>query len=325
MDRRNFLLTAAAAAATTQLPAHAQGARYPNGPIKLVVPFTAGGPTDAVVRVVSTPMQEVLGQPLVIDNKPGAGSRIATEFVVKAPPDGYTLLVNGLTGSLLPLLTQLPFDPNTALVPVTQVCTIPYVLVVRQDLPVKTIKEFIDYARANPGKLSYGSATGTGGATHFLLELFQDLTGTKSVLIPYKGSSQAAIDMAAGRVDFMFDTYGSAAPFIKDGRARPIAVTSPQRSSLLPQIPTLIEAGLPKFDVATWIGLLAPAGTPQTAIDALHRAATEALKKPSVQQALRDLGTDPINANGAQLAARRKADTDIFGPLIERLGLTHKF
>jgi tripartite-type tricarboxylate transporter receptor subunit TctC len=325
MRRRDFMLTmAAASAAPWSAPARAD--TFPSGPVKFVVPFSAGGPTDQIVRVISQPMSEVLGQPVIVDYKPGAGSRIATEFVVNSPPTGYTLLVNGLTGSLLPLLTSMPFDPQKELAPVTQLCSIPYVLLVRRDLPVKDIQAFIEYAKANPGKLNYGSASGTGSSTHFLLELFQDQTGTKAVMVPYKGSPQAAQDMMAGRIDFMFDTFGSAEPFIKDGRIRALAVTTPKRSELLPDLPTLIEAGLPKFDVSTWIGLMTPAKTPQNAIETLHKAATEVLRRPEVRKRLLELGTDvTLNAGAAQLAARRRGDVDTFGPLIERLGLTHKF
>lgn len=307
----------------TSLQAVAADPPYPSMPIRLVVPFSAGGPSDVLTRAFAEPLGKVLGQPVIIDNKPGAGTRIAIEYVAAAKPDGYTVLVTGLTYSMLPHLTRLKIDADKDLVPVGQFGVVPQLLVARSDLPVKSVRELIDYAKANPGKVNFASAGGPGSSVHLQAELFQRMSQTKMTHVTYKGSPPALMDMLAGRVDVMFDIYGSSAQYVKEGKLRFLGISPSKRSSLMPDLPTISEAGIPGFDVTAWAGLLAPVGTPPAVIDRLTKALAEVINRADVQAKLRDLGVDPLYAPPAELGQRMKTDSAKWEKLIDSLGLKY--
>jgi len=269
---------------------------------KIVVPFPPGGVTDQAARILAESMGRSLGQTFIVDNRPGAGSRIGVEAVVKAPADGGTLLFTNSSYSILPVVDpKVPFDPAKALAPISMTATYGLQMVVRKDLPVGTLQEFIAYARAHPGQLSYGSA-GVGSGTHFAGEYFKALTGTHLVHIPYKSTTGALADVAGGLLDFAMDA--AAKPLVDAGKVKLLAVTGDRRDPRFPDTPTAPEAGLKEFAaMQSWVGLLAPAGTPQALVDRLNAAAAAAAADPAVQKRLADLGLVPRGGPAAKLEA----------------------
>jgi tripartite-type tricarboxylate transporter receptor subunit TctC len=248
---------------------------FPEKPVRIVVPFPPGGGTDLVVRALAAGMATELGQSVIIENKSGAGTVIGTDFVAKSPADGYTLLVGTFAFAVNPsLLAKLPFDTNKAFAPVVLISRSPNVLVVRADSPYKSVQDVIRAAQANPGKLTYASQ-GNGTSAHLAAELFNALAKINITHIPYKGASPALTDIVGGQVDLMFATSAGATPLLESGRLRALAVTTPERSTAFPALPTMIEAGVPEYQATSWYGLYAPAGTPSTAIARLNAAATK--------------------------------------------------
>ena len=278
---------------------------WPNRPLRMVVPAAAGGTIDILTRALSVRLSEGLGQPVVIENRGGAGTNIGMDAVAKSAPDGYTLLMGGVTVATNPsLYAKLSFDPAKDLVPVSLVVSSGNVLVVNPDLPVKSVQELVAYARARPGELNYGSPS-SGSTPHLAGELFNALTGSKLVHVPYKGAALGLNDLIAGRVQLSFDNIPPAIPHIRSGKLRALAVTASRRSALLPEVPTAIEAGLAGFDVSAWFGLLAPAGTPREAIQRVHAETAKALQVPELRDRLVQLGFDVIGST-----------PDAFGELI---------
>lgn len=270
-------------------------AEYPEKPIRLVVPYAPGGNIDATARTVSDALSEVLGKPIIVENRPGAGGMVGTEYVTKAPADGYMWLM-GSTGTLATnkaLRPKLTFDPIKDLAAVSTIARVPLVLIVNPKVPVKNLAEFLAYAKANPGKLSMGSS-GTGTSNHLSGELFQTMSGTKFLHVPYKGSSQALTDLMGGQVDIMFDQTSSSLPFIKAGKLRPIGVTTSTRSAVLPDLPTLAESGIPGFESSTTAGILVPAGTPKPIIDKINAAVVKVLGMPTTQKNFMSLGAEVL-------------------------------
>jgi len=283
-------LTAAAAAAV-----FAQTG-YPSKPVRMVVPSSAGGGTDIVARIIAPELSKRLGQQIVIDNRPGAGTMIGIEVAAKSPADGYTVLMGLSTLAInSALYKKVPYDPQRDFAPITQAVSSASIIVVHPSVPVKTLKELIAFARARPGQINYASA-GTGTYPHMTMELFLSMAKLKMVHIPYKGTGPAMIDMVAGQVATMAATILTGMPQIRAGRLRPLAITSAARSPIVPDLPTVAEAGLPGYESVQWYGMLAPARTPRDIITRLHGEATRVLQQPEIKARFAGDGADPVGS-----------------------------
>ena len=273
---------------------------YPSRPVRVIVAFTAGGTTDILARSIGAQLAERWGQPFVIENRPGAGGNIGTELAVRAAPDGYTLIVNSVGPIAVnpSLYRKLDFNPLTDLVPIVQIAEVPNVLVVHPSMPVKSLAEFVAYAKANPGKLSYGS-TGIGTSSHLSGFLLAQRAGFDAVHIPYKGAD-ALNDLLAGRLQFMFATIPSVIGHIRADKVRPLAVTSVSRSRSLPDVPTVADSGYPGFAAGSWFGFFAPKGTPEAVIAQINTGVNEAIAVPAIAQQLVREGADPAGGTPAQ-------------------------
>jgi tripartite-type tricarboxylate transporter receptor subunit TctC len=293
----------AAAALASLVPAFALAQAWPGKPVKVVVAFTAGGTTDIMARTVGQRLSEKLGQPFIIENKPGAGGNIGTESVVRAAPDGYTLIVNSVGPIAVnpTLYKSLSYNPLTDLVPIAQIADVPNVLVVHPSTGVKSMEEFIRYGKANPGKLNFAS-TGIGTSSHLSSHMLASRAGFAATHIPYKGA-EALKDLLTGRVQFMFATIPSVIQHIRAGNLVAIAVSSPQRSRSMPQVPTVAESGFPGFEAGSWFGFFAPKGTPREVIDRLNAAVNEVVAEKSVDGRLVDEGADPAPGSPERFAA----------------------
>ncbi len=287
-------VTAALAAALLFSASLSQAQGYPNKPIKLIVPLAAAGTGDTLARTVGEQMSKELGQPVVIENKPGAGGLVGTEMVAAAPADGYTLLAVSPSHVINPALYsgKKTYDALKSFEPITVMANTHQVIVAHPSVEAKDLKELIAYAKKNPGKLNYGSA-GTGSATHLNMELFRSMAGVDIVHVPYKGSTQARNDVLAGQVQLAMDGLLPLQPLIKDGRLKPLAITSGRRAQSNPEIPTIGES-VPGYASDTWYGILVPAGTPKEIIARLHAAAVKALNSPAVRERLTRLGAEPV-------------------------------
>ena len=293
MNALRVLMLAAASLVTMHAPAGAQ--TYPTRQITWVVPFTPGGVTDTTSRAISKKMGEVLGQTFVVENRPGVGGSLATEQVAKATPDGYTVLygTSGTMAANLALYKNLKYEPLKDFIPVHGMFMSPTVLVVEASRPYKTMAELIDFARANPGVLNYGSA-GPGTGTHLTSEMVQTKTGTKMTHVPYKGSMPALQDLLGGRLDLMYDYTVTLLPHIKSGRLRALAVMGPKRLPALPDVPTIGEAGFPGLESSSWSGIVVPAGTPEAVVKKLAQAMNAALTDPAVVTPFEQIGSQPL-------------------------------
>ena len=311
-----FARAALALLALVAVPALAQS-DYPNKPVRIMVGANAGGGTDVIARMLAEKFAESLKQPFVVENRPGASNTIAADLTAKAPADGHTLLVATNTGqAIAPHLLKLGFDPLKQLQAVGLIVVVPNVLVVGEKVTAKDVKSLVAAAKAQPGSLRYASS-GIGSTQHIAGEAFDMAAGVKTVHIPYKGSSQAHVDILGGNVEMMFDTTSSAMPHIKSGKFRPLAVTSPQRSAELPNVPTIAEAGYPAAEMTTWYGLFVTGGTPKPIVDKLYAELTRVLKLPDVQARLRGLGGEPGTLTSEQFADMNKKEYDRFGALIK--------
>ena len=286
LTRRFVVVLAAVIAIGAVAPVAVQGT-YPTKPVRLVVPFPAGGTTDILARAVAQKLSETWGQQVIVDNRPGAGGNIGSELVAKSPPDGYTLLMGTVgTHAINPsLYAKMPYDHVKDFVPVILVAGVPNVLVVNPSLPVNSVQELIAYAKANPNKLNFASS-GNGTSIHLSGELFKTMTGVQMTHVPYKGSAPALTDLIGGQVQLMFDNLPSSLQFIKAGKLRALAVTSLARSSTLPELPTLAESGLPGFEASSWFGVLAPAGTPNDIVKKLNGEIAAWLASPDAKEKL---------------------------------------
>jgi tripartite-type tricarboxylate transporter receptor subunit TctC len=282
--------------------------QYPQRAIKLIVPFPPAGATDIVGRIVAQKLSERLGQAVVVENRPGAGGSIGSDLVAKSPPDGYTLLMaTSSTHSIGPALQKLPYDPIRDFAAITHVANVPNVLVVSPKLPVASVKEFIAYAKARPGKLNYASS-GIGTIVHLNAELFNMLAGIEMVHVPYKGTALSIPDLANGSVAMLFDSLASVMPHVKSGNVKPLAMNAPQRSPLLPEVPTLAEAGMPAFDRYTWFGMFAPAGTPAEIVRRVQAEVAAALKAPDLRERFDAVGAEPVGSTPEQFVERIRSD-----------------
>ena len=304
--RRILPLAVCGLLAFVQLTAAAQGA-YPNRPVKLIVPFSAGSGTDILARLVAERLTKSLGQAFIVDNKQGADGIIGTDQIAKATPDGYTLgFVPSSPIVMNPALyAKLPFDPIKDLIPVSSMALLSCVLGVQPELPIKNVQELIAYAKANPGKLNYAAGS---TFTHLAGEMFKYLSGANIVAIPYKGTAPQVTAMLGKEVEIIFDPF-LAVQHIKAGKIRPLAVTSSRRSSIFPDLPTLQEAGLQDYQVETWIAMFAPPGTPKPIVDLLHAEMAKIIAAPDVRARLAELSYDPIDESQDQFAKRILADT----------------
>ncbi|WP_422651047.1 Bug family tripartite tricarboxylate transporter substrate binding protein [Cupriavidus sp. H18C1] len=293
-------------AATAALAPQVHAADYPTKPVRVVVAFTPGGTTDILARNVSQQLAQRFKQSFVVDNRPGAGGNIGTEFVVRAPADGYTLLVNSVGPISInqTLYKRLSYDPLTDLVPVVQIADVPNVLVVHPSLPVKNLDEFVAYLKANPGKLNY-SSTGVGTSSHLSGFMLTERIGAPATHIPYKGAD-ALNDLLSARVQFMFATIPSVISHIQSGKLRALAVTSAKRSRSLPDLPTVAEKGFPGFEAGSWFGFFAPKGTPEAVVMKINRAVNEVL--PSLQAQMIREGADPVGGTPQQFGKFTRAE-----------------
>jgi tripartite-type tricarboxylate transporter receptor subunit TctC len=323
--RRRFLAQGAAVAASGLAwtgAVFAEGEGFPSRPVKVVCNFPAGSSPDALVRAISVPMQQSLGQPVVIDNRAGASGMIGAELVAKAPPDGYTLLMTaGSTITTNPhVFAKMPFDPARDLVPVAAVARLNLFLVTRGDFPASNVREFLAYLKAHPGKVTYGSA-GNATGLHLAGEMLKGQAGVYAVHVPYRGASLALQDLLAGQIDFYFDP-GIALQQVKAGRLKLLAVGAPQRSPLYPDVPTLDEAGLKGFDAGTTHGLYAPAGTPAAIVDRLNREVNAALVQPAVKAQIATLAAEPTPMTPAQFETVMREDSRRYGSVIRARHIT---
>jgi tripartite-type tricarboxylate transporter receptor subunit TctC len=303
-------------------PAAAQ--KYPTRVITMIVPFTAGGPTDTVARLVAAPMSKALNQQVIVENVGGAGGTIAANRVAKANSDGYTILIHHIGMSTAPALyRKLPYNPLTDFEPIGLINEVPMTIVARRDFPPKDLKELIAYVKANKDKVTYANA-GLGAASHLCGMLFMTTIQTDLTTVPYKGTADVIKDLLGGQVDFTCDQTTNTTSQIKADKIKVYAVTTRKRLASLPNIPTAEEAGLKGFEVSVWHGLYAPKGTPKPVIDTLTKALQVALKDPTVKQRFADLGTEPVEEKRATpeaLRAQLKAETDKWGPIIKKAGV----
>jgi tripartite-type tricarboxylate transporter receptor subunit TctC len=300
-------------------PARAQ--TWPARPIHMVVPFAAGGTVDIVARLIGAKLGEELGQPFIIENKGGAGGTIAAGQLAKAPGDGYTLMVmhQGLAFNAS-LYANLPYDTLQDLAPVAYIGATPNALVVTNSLPVATPQEFLAYARANPGKLSYGSG-GIGSAGHLSIEFLQSLTGIRLTHVPYKGSGPALTDLMSGQIQAMLLTMPAVMPYLKSGKLRAIATSGAKRSPALPALPTLEEAGVNGYEYTPWYGMFAPATLPKTLVARLNRASNRILAEPAIRDQLAQQGLEVQTMTSEQFAAILRADVTKWGEIIRKAGV----
>jgi tripartite-type tricarboxylate transporter receptor subunit TctC len=320
--QRVFALAAALAAGALSGSVNAADTAYPARPIRLISPFTPGGGNDLVSRAVAVAMTRNIGQPVVVDNRPGANTIVGMELVAKAAPDGYTLITTSSTQAInATLYPKLPYDSIKSFAPVTLVGSSPLIVAVPAASPIKSVADLIASARAKPGELTFPSA-GTGNATHLGGELFAAMAGITLTHVPYKGSGPGLTDLAAGRLAVAFSTALSVMPFVKSGRLRALAVTGSARSSFVPELPTVAESGLPGYEASTWYGVLAPAGTPRVIVTRLNAEIVKVLALPEVRDRLIPQGIDPLGNTPEQFAAYLGAEIVKWAKVIRATGVT---
>ena len=295
---------------------------FPTKPIRFVAAFPAGGPSDIVARAMAKRMSEVLGQPVIVDNRTGAGGNIGAEAVAKAPPDGYTVLLGGSYVIIAPALyLKPPFDPIRDFAPIVLIVSNQYVRVIHPSVPARSVRDLIKVAKAQPGKLNYAS-TGPGSPPRLAGELFKSMAGVDMVNISYKGATPALIDMIGGHIDVYFGGISGTLPPIASNKIRPLAVTSTKRSSQLPEIPTVAEAALPGYDITTWFGLLAPAGTPREIVNKLNAVIIGIVNEKEMTNYLIGQGVDPVTNTPDQFAAYIKNEVPKFAKIVKAAGIT---
>lgn len=319
-SRRKLLSIAAAIACGTALPAHAQTAAWPNKPVKLVVGYAAGGATDVIARIIGAKLGEQLGQSVVVDNRAGANSNTAAELVARSPADGYTLYVFTIANTInASLYDKLSYDPLKDFELIGLIAKIPNILVVNEKLPIKSVAEYVQFAKSDPNGITFASS-GSGSSIHLSGEMFKMIANLKMLHIPYRGSAPAINDLLGGQVQSMFDNTPSALPHVRAGKLRAIAITSAQRSTLLPDVPTVAESGFPGFDVQSWFGLAAPAGTPRAVVDRLNAELGKVLESPEVRERLINLAATPSPGTPAQFRSFATAEVKRWQDVVKQSG-----
>lgn len=294
---------------------------YPVKPIKIVVPFPPGGTTDVLARMLGQRMTAAWGQPVVVENKAGAGATIGADFVAKSPADGYTLLMGAAHHTIAQnVYSKLPYHLGRDFVPVSVIAMVPNMVVVNAAVPAKTIEEFVALAKSQPGKLNYGTA-GAGTAHHLIGEMFKLRAGVDLMHVPYKGSAPAVSDLVGGQVQVMFDTVTSGLPQVKGGKTRALAVTTAKRSSAMPDVPSLAETVLPGFDVGTWFGILAPAGTPAAVVEKIHAEIEKMVNAPDIRKQLLEMGAEPVGNTPSEMSAQIKSELETYEALAKQIKL----
>jgi tripartite-type tricarboxylate transporter receptor subunit TctC len=290
---------------------------WPSKPITLIVPFPAGGTTDVLARALADKLTQSLGQTVIVESKPGAGATLGADFVSKAKPDGHTLLVGAVHHTIASsVYKKLPYDFQKDLAPITTIAMVPNVLVVNASTPAKNVAELVTMLKAKPGTYNYGS-NGNGTAQHLIGTQFENMTGTNVAHIPYKGSGPLVTDLLGGQITMSFDTVTPVLQHIKSGKLRALAVTTAKRSTALPDVPTLDEAGLKGFAIGTWFGVLAPVATPKDILARLNTEMVKAIQSPEFRKRMDEIGAEPIGNTAEQMAAQIKAETDKFGKLVK--------
>jgi len=308
-------------AALLLFASHAMAQSYPSRPVKIVVPATPGGAIDLIARTLGEKLTPALGQPVVVENKPGAANNLGTDFVAKSPPDGYTLVIVASSHATNKhLYKDLPYDPVKDFEPVVYTHVVPLLLAVHPSIPAKNVQELTAWVKANPDKAIYASS-GPGSSLHMAAELYMQMTGTKMHHVPYKGSSAAHPDLLAGRTAMIFDTITAVRGHVKAGTLRAIAVTTLKRASSMPELPTIAESGLPGYDAATWGGILAPAGTPKPVLAKLNGAINAALKQDDVRARLGGAGIEIQGGTPEEFGAVIKAEIDKWGRIVKQAGI----
>jgi len=314
------LLTSLVALALPAAQALAQKS-YPNKAIRMIVPFAPGGSNDIMGRLVAAKLTESMGQQVVVDNRPGASGIVGTDLAAKAAPDGYTVLVMSLTFTVNPSIrSKLPYDTEKDLVPVTLIASAPLILVVHPSLPVKSVKEFIAYAKANPGKLNFGSG-GPGSTPHLAGEMLKTMAGLEMIHVPYKGGGPALADLVGGQIQLMLENIPSTLPFVKSGKLRVLAVTSKKRSPTVPDVPTLDEAALKGYELTGWNGLFVPRGTLRAIVNQLHAETVKALAAPDLKERLAAMSAEPGGESPEKFAVFVKAEIRKWAKIAKEAGL----
>ena len=294
-----------------------QAQAWPSKPVTLVVPFPAGGTTDVLARALAEKLQPALGQPVIVESKPGAGATLGADHVAKSRADGYTLLVGAVHHTIATsVYRKLPYDFQKDLAPITVIAQVPNVLVVNTATPAKSVAELVGLLKARPGQYTYGS-NGNGTAQHLIGTQFQNLTGTELIHVPYKGSGPLATDLLGGQITMSFDTVTPVLPHIKAGKLRPLAVTTAKRSAALPEVPTLEESGLKGFDIGTWFGVLAPAATPKEVVARLNAEMVKVIQSPEFRQRMAEIGAEPIGNSADEMAQQVREQTEKFARLVK--------
>jgi tripartite-type tricarboxylate transporter receptor subunit TctC len=322
MHQLNFTRRAIALAALSLAAAGAQAQAWPSKPISLVVPFPPGGTTDVLARALGEKLTASLGQTVIVESKPGAGATLGADYVAKSKPDGYTLLMGAVHHTIAPsVFKKLPYDLQKDFAPITTVALVPNVLTVSAANPAKNVAELVAQAKAAPGKLNYGS-NGNGTAQHLIGTQFEAVNGIEIAHIPYKGSGPLVTDLIGGQITMSFDTVTPVLPHIKAGKLKALAVTTAKRSSALPDVPTLAEAGVKGIDTGTWFGLLAPAATPKEITTRLNAEVVKLLAQPEFRKQLEAIGAEPVGNTPEQMAAQIKSDSEKFARLVKDAKVT---
>jgi tripartite-type tricarboxylate transporter receptor subunit TctC len=322
MPRRTMLAASSIALVAALASGGVLAQAFPAKPISLVVPFPPGGTTDVLARALAERLGPALGQTVIVENKPGAGATIGADYVAKAKADGHVLLVGAVHHTIASsVFKKLPYDFQKDLAPITTIALVPNVLVVNANTPAKNVNELVALLKAKPDQASYGS-NGNGTAQHLIGTQFQGMTGTKVAHIPYKGSGPLATDLLGGQILMSFDTITPVLPHIKAGKLRPLAVTTASRSSALPEVPTLSEAGLSGFNIGTWFGVLAPTATPKDVLTRLNTEMVKIIKSPEFVKRMDDIGAQPVGNKAEEMARQIKEETEKFAALVKAGNVT---
>ncbi len=322
MHKRTLIRAGAALALAIAAPAFAQASSYPDKPIRIVVPYPPGGFNDTLARTVGAKLQAAWGQSVVVDNKPGGATVIGLDAAAKAPADGYTLVILPFSFAVNPwIFAKLPYDSQKDFAPITLAATTANLLVVPASSPFNSMKDLLAQARSKPGSLTYAS-TGTGSSNHLSMEKFKQMAGVDITHVPYKGSAPAVTDLIGGHVQMMFDNISNVLPHVKSGKLKALAVTTPARSPLTPELPTVSEAGVSGYEVGVWFGIAAPGGTPKPVVDKLNAEIVKILRMPDVKEKFAAQGVDAIGSTVEQFQAHLQAQRTMWAKVVKDAGVT---